>query len=147
MAEEDEYNHEEGDEYLVMKAVESLQGFLDEFENLQEEEPEKKDLSITHQAYSANFDLLTKDNVLRDKSGRFFIKGPQAGKRLVDKKVTDLFRKHADIASAEGCYRLASLFEAHAVIYELGYGSTLSFGIVEQMRQHFLPGDTYLSQN
>jgi len=135
------------DEYILMKTVDQLTGFLEEFENLMEHEPDKKDLTITHQAYSAEFAFLTQDNVLEDKAGRFLIKGPQPGKRLVDQEVADLFRKYADFTRAEGCDRLAALFEAHAVIYEMGYGSTLSYGLVEEMRQHFLPGDTYVSEN
>ncbi len=138
----------EQDNYALIKTVNQLQEFLEEFESFMEEKPDKKDLAITHQAYLEEFLFLTKDDdILKGKTGKFLIKGPQPAKRLVDTKVADLFRKHASAAQSEGCTRLSSLFELHAIGYELGFGSTFSYGIVEQMRQHFLPGDTAVSEN
>lgn len=138
---------ENNDEYLVLKTVDQLDNFLEEFEYLMEQNPEKKDLAITHQAYSEEFSFFQKDDVWKKKAGKFLLKGPQPGKRLIDTQVADLFRKYADLSRSEGCDRLGALFEAHAVIYEMGYGSTLSYGLVEEMRQHFLPGDTSFCEN
>ncbi len=147
MAEEGEHRKDKGDEYLVLKTTGQIGDLLEEFEDLMEKYPDKKDLRITHQAYSAELTFLNQDDVLEDKAGRFLIKGPQPGKRLIDPDVSDLLRKHAHFAREEGCIRLAVLLDAHATLYDAGYGTTLSYGLVEEMRQHFIPGDVHASEN
>lgn len=135
------------DEYILSKTIETLIDFVEEMEFLMTEELDKKDLVVTHEAYTQELSFLTKNGVLENKAGRFLIKGPQAGKRIVDTKVADLFRKYADLARSEDCDRIAALFEAHALIYEMGYGSTLSLGILEEMKRHTLPENSFTFKN